>query len=43
MVMAITVKTEKSITSESAHLSITYQENRTTGKPTGDKIAGLSG
>jgi predicted nucleic acid-binding Zn-ribbon protein len=32
--------TEKSITSESAHLSITYRENSTTGKPAGDKIAG---
>jgi hypothetical protein len=36
-------KTEKSLTSESARLSITYQENSTTDKAAGDKIAGLSG
>jgi hypothetical protein len=35
-------KTEKTITSELAHLSITYQENSTTGQPAGDKIVGLS-
>jgi len=35
-------KTEKSITSESAHLSITYQENSSTGQLASDKIAGLS-
>jgi hypothetical protein len=30
---------EKSVTSEFAHLSITYQENSTAGQPTSDKIA----
>lgn len=35
-------KTEKSITSELAHLSITYQESSTAGQPASDKTARLS-
>ena len=34
-------KAEKSVTSEFAHLSITYQENSTAGQPTTDKTAVL--